>query len=56
MFTVPFVAFGVYRFIRIAQSRTDADSPTDSMLRDVPFLATLVLYAIVAVGILYFAP
>src|SRR6185312_11070265 len=56
VFTVPFVAFGVYRFIRIAQSRTDADSPTDSMLRDVPFLATLVLYAVVAVGILYFAP
>jgi len=56
VFTVPFVAFGVWRFIRIAQSRTDADSPTDSMLRDVPFLATLVLYAVVAVGILYFAP
>ncbi|HVV16186.1 MAG TPA: decaprenyl-phosphate phosphoribosyltransferase [Polyangia bacterium] len=56
VFTVPFVAFGVWRFIRIAESRTDADSPTDSMLRDVPFIATLVLYAVVAVGILYFAP
>jgi 4-hydroxybenzoate polyprenyltransferase len=55
IYTVPFVAFGVWRFIWIAQSRTDADSPTDSMLRDVPFLATLVLYTVVAVGILYFA-
>jgi decaprenyl-phosphate phosphoribosyltransferase len=56
VYTVPFVAFGVWRFIRIAESGTNADSPTDSMLRDVPFIATLVLYTAVAVGILYFAP
>jgi decaprenyl-phosphate phosphoribosyltransferase len=56
VFTVPFVAFGVWRFIRIAENGTNADSPTDSMLRDVPFMVSLVLYAVVAVGILYFAP
>jgi decaprenyl-phosphate phosphoribosyltransferase len=56
VFTVPLVAFGVWRFIHIAESRADADSPTDTMLRDIPFLLTLVLYAAVALGILYFAP
>jgi decaprenyl-phosphate phosphoribosyltransferase len=56
VFTVPFVAFGVWRFIWIAQRRTDADSPTDSMLRDPPFIVTLALYAAVALAILYFAP
>jgi decaprenyl-phosphate phosphoribosyltransferase len=54
--TVPFVAFGVWRFIWIAQTRTDADSPTDSMLRDVPFVVTMVLYGAAALAILYFAP
>jgi 4-hydroxybenzoate polyprenyltransferase len=56
VFTVPFVAFGVWRFIRIAESRADADSPTDTMLKDIPFLVTLVLYGAVSLAILYFAP
>ena len=57
VFTVPFVAFGIYRFIRIV-SRTDkADSPTDSMLHDPAFVVNLVLYAAAVVAIVsYFAP
>jgi len=57
VFTVPFVAFGIYRFIRIV-SRTDkADSPTDSMLHDPAFVVNLVLYAGAVVAIVsYFAP
>jgi len=50
-FTVPFVAFGIYRFIRIV-SRTDkADSPTDSMLHDPAFVVNLILYAAAIVAI-----
>jgi decaprenyl-phosphate phosphoribosyltransferase len=56
VFTVPFVAFGIYRFIRIV-SRTDkADSPTDSMLHDPAFVVNLVLYAGAVVAIIYLAP
>ena len=54
--TVPFVAFGVFRFISLASRRTDAESPTDSMLRDLPFVANLVLYAVAVLVILYVAP
>ena len=51
MFTVPFAAFGIYRFIRIV-SRTDkADSPTDSMLHDPAFVVNLILYAAAVVAI-----
>src|SRR4029077_13801188 len=55
--TVPFAAFGVYRFIRIV-SRTDkADSPTDSMLHDPAFVVNLILYAGAVVAIIWhFAP
>jgi 4-hydroxybenzoate polyprenyltransferase len=54
--TVPFVAFGVYRFIWIASRKTDAESPTESMLRDPPFVANLVLYAAAVLVILYVTP
>ena len=51
--TVPFAAFGVARFIIIVGRHEQAESPTDSMLRDIPFVVNLVLYAIVAVAMLY---
>jgi 4-hydroxybenzoate polyprenyltransferase len=54
--TVPFVAFGVFRFILIASRKTDAESPTESMLRDLPFVANLVLYAAAVLVILYVTP
>lgn len=44
--TVPFVVFGVFRFTWIASRKLDAESPTDSMLRDWPFMLNLGLYAI----------
>lgn len=52
--TVPFVAFAVYRFTRIVDRHTE-ESPTDSMLHDLPFVANLVLYAIAVLGILFLA-
>ena len=53
---MPFVAFGVYRFIRIV-SRTDkAESPTDSMLHDPAFVVNLILYAAAVVAIVIYAP
>jgi decaprenyl-phosphate phosphoribosyltransferase len=42
--TVPFVAFGIFRFLWITRRKLDAESPTDSMLRDRLFVANLLLY------------
>jgi decaprenyl-phosphate phosphoribosyltransferase len=53
--TVPFVAFGIFRFLGLSRRRTDAESPTDSMLRDPLFLANLALYAGAIFLILYLA-
>jgi decaprenyl-phosphate phosphoribosyltransferase len=44
VWTVPFVAFGVFRFNWIVGRKADAESPTDSMLRDPLFVANLVAY------------
>jgi hypothetical protein len=56
VFTVPFVAFGIYRFIRIVQRTDKADSPTDSMLHDPAFVVNLILYAVAVVAIVIYAP
>lgn len=44
--TVPFVVYGVFRFIWITSRKLDAESPTDSMLRDWPFMLNLALYGV----------
>jgi len=53
--TVPFVVFGVYRFIWLLRGKVDAESPTDSMLSDAPFMINLLGYAVAIVAIIYAA-
>lgn len=50
----PFALLGIGRFVMLVRRKDDADSPTDAMLRDVPFLATLVCWAVCIVALLYF--
>jgi decaprenyl-phosphate phosphoribosyltransferase len=51
--TVPFAVFGVYRFIWLLRGKEDAESPTDSMLSDAPFMINLLGYAVAIVAIIY---
>ncbi len=51
--TLPFVAFGVIRFISITRGKVDSESPTDSMLSDAPFMINLLGYAVAIVAIIY---
>ena len=55
--TAPFTAFGIVRFLLLVSGRAGrglrAESPTQEMLRDVPFVLNLVAYVIVMVAIVY---
>jgi decaprenyl-phosphate phosphoribosyltransferase len=51
--TVPFAAFGIFRFIWMTQRKIDSESPTDSMLRDAPFMINLLGYAVAIIAIIY---
>jgi 4-hydroxybenzoate polyprenyltransferase len=55
--TVPFTVFGIGRFLMLVSGRAGrglkAESPTQEMLRDVPFVLNLVLWMIVVVAIVY---
>lgn len=51
--TTVFTAFGIWRFASIVNSRTTEDSPTESMLRDRPFLLNLAAWFLTVVAIVY---
>jgi 4-hydroxybenzoate polyprenyltransferase len=55
--TAPFTAFGIVRFLYLVSGRvgrgTRAESPTQEMLRDVPFVLNLVIWVVVVVAIVY---
>jgi len=55
--TVPFTAFGIMRFLLLVSGRVGrglkAESPTQEMLRDVPFVLNLVAWVVVVVAIVY---
>lgn len=45
--------FGVIRFLQLVVSRPRAESPTQEMLRDTPFVMNLVLYAVEIIAIVF---
>jgi 4-hydroxybenzoate polyprenyltransferase len=53
IWTAPFAALGMLRFWFLTQ-KPDAESPTEALLRDVPFMLNLVVWAAAVVTIIYF--
>jgi 4-hydroxybenzoate polyprenyltransferase len=55
--TVPFTVFGIVRFLFLVSGRAGrgrkAESPTQEMLSDVPFVLNLVVWVIVVLAIVY---
>ena len=55
--TAPFTMFGILRFLLLVNGRVGrglrAESPTQEMLRDVPFVLNIVLWAAAIVAIVY---
>ncbi len=50
--TTPFVLMGIGRFVRLLDSES-GESPTDAMLRDVPFVLTLVAWTALVLTLIY---
>jgi len=55
--TAPFVVYGILRFLLLVNGRAGrglrAESPTQEMLRDVPFVLNLTLWVVVVVAVVY---
>lgn len=53
MATIPFVLYGVFRYLYLVHVKNEGGSPEELLLRDRPLLATIGLWALSVVAILY---
>jgi len=51
--TVPFTALGIWRFFKLASDETNPNSPTEQMLRDVPFILNIAGWVLAVLMIVY---
>lgn len=56
MITIPVVIYGVARYLYVIYEKKDAESPERVLLSDKPILATVVVWVIVALSLLYLLP
>lgn len=54
VWSVPFVVFGLFRFNHLMGRHDDAQSPTDTMVRDTPFLVNVGLWGAFVTAVIYF--
>ena len=54
MLTIPFVLYGVFRYLYLIHVEDEGGSPVELMFKDRALFASIVLWALVAVTILYF--
>lgn len=53
MLTIPFVLYGMFRYLYLVYSRGEGGAPDQLLVTDRPLLMTVVLWTITATGILY---
>jgi 4-hydroxybenzoate polyprenyltransferase len=56
MLTIPFVLYGLFRYLYLVHARGEGGSPEEVLLRDRPMAACVLLWAAAVVLILYFTP
>jgi 4-hydroxybenzoate polyprenyltransferase len=52
MLTIPFVAYGIFRYLYLSLTRDEGGSPEEVLLKDVPLLLTVVLWVVTSVAVL----
>jgi len=54
--TIPFVLFGIFRYLYLVHQREEGGNPTQLLLNDRPLLADIALWVIACAAILYLQP
>jgi 4-hydroxybenzoate polyprenyltransferase len=55
MITIPFVLYGIFRYLLLVHRTDVGGAPEEAVWRDLPLLADVVAWAVVAAGVLYLA-
>ncbi len=53
IFTLPFVLYGIFRYLYIAYKREEGGAPENVLLTDKPLLIDIFIWGIIVVGLLY---
>lgn len=53
LITVPFVIYGIFRYLYLVYKKDEGGSPEELLLKDLPMLADIVLWGITVVAIMY---
>lgn len=54
MLTIPFVLYGIFRYLHLIHVENAGGAPDELILTDRPLLLTLLLWGLLAIGLLYF--
>jgi 4-hydroxybenzoate polyprenyltransferase len=54
--TIPFVIYGIFRYLYLVHGKAKGGSPSDLLLTDRPLLVAVALWAVAVVAIVYTAP
>ncbi len=54
MFTVPFVIYGVMRYLQLVYEKDEGESPERVLLSDLPLMITIGIWGVLVIGILYY--
>ena len=54
--TIPFVIYGIFRYLYLVHQKEQGGSPTDILVTDRPLLLDVALWALAIVLIVYTAP
>ena len=53
--TLPFVLYGIFRYLYLVHQKDRGDSPTDMLLTDRPLLVTVALWVVMVIAVVYTA-
>ncbi len=53
VYTIPFVLFGIFRYLYLVYQRPNHLNPTEAVVRDLPSLINILLWVLVVVGTIY---
>jgi 4-hydroxybenzoate polyprenyltransferase len=53
MLTIPFVLYGIFRYLYLIHIKNEGGSPEEALLRDRPLLISVVLWGLAVVSVLY---
>jgi len=56
MATIPFVVYGIMRYLQLIYEKNEGESPERVLLSDKPLIITVGLWVVMVIGVLYYVP